>query len=226
MESVEVHRKFCLAQQTELRRIMMSSTQHNKALQLFLSQHATLHSAKMTQTESWSFEDEVFKDATEEQIRRIPRGINHSIAWLIWHIARCEDITMNLLVAGSSQVLNRDNWLKSMKVSVCDTGNAMDDVGVANFSNRVNIEALRAYRLAVGCRTREIVKHLLPAELKQKVQPSRIQQVMNEGAVVEAAHGIADYWSKRTIAGLLLMPATRHNLIHLYEAIQLKRKCK
>lgn len=226
MESVESHRKICLTQQTELRRIMMSSTQHNKAIQLFLNQHAMLHSAKIAQTESWSFEDEVFKDTTVEQIRRIPQGANHSIAWLIWHIARCEDITMNLLVAGSSQILNRDNWLQPMRVSVCDTGNGMDDVGLTDFSNMINIQALRAYRLAVGLRTREIVKQLSPAELKQKVQPSRIQQVMDEGAVVEAAQGIADYWSKRTVAGLLLMPATRHNLIHLYEALQLKRKPK
>lgn len=226
MESVESYRKICLAQQTELRRIMMSSTQHNKAVQLFLSQHAMLHSAKMAQIKSWSFEDAVFNDMTEVQIRRIPQGANHSIAWLIWHIARCEDIAMNLLVAGSSQILDRDNWLKSMKVSVCDTGNTMDDVGMANFSNMIDIEALRAYRLAVGLRTREIVKQLSPADLNQKVQPSRIQQVMDEGAVVEAARGIADYWSKRTVAGLLLMPATRHNLIHLYEALQLKRKRK
>jgi hypothetical protein len=40
--------------------------------------------------------------------------------------------------------------------------------------------------------------------------------------VVEAARGIADYWSKRNVAGLLLMPATRHNLIHLNEAFLLK----
>jgi hypothetical protein len=226
MESVESYRKICLARQTELRRIMMIPTQHNKAVQLFLSQHTMLHSAKMAQIKSWSFEDEVFNDTTEAQIRRIPQGVNHSIVWLIWHIARCEDISMNLLVAGSSQILNRDNWLKSMKVSVCDTGNAMDDAGVADFSNMIDIEALRAYRLAVGLRTREIVKQLPPADLKRKVQPSRIQQVMDEGAVVEAARGIAEYWSKRTVAGLLLMPATRHNLIHLYEALQLKRKRK
>jgi len=30
-----------------------------------------LHSAKMAQTESWSFEDEVLDDMTSEQIRRI-----------------------------------------------------------------------------------------------------------------------------------------------------------
>ena len=226
MESVESYRKICLKQQTELRRIMMGFNQHDKAIQLFMSQHAMLHSRKMAQTESWSFEDEVFKDIPDEHIRRIPPVSDHSVTWLIWHIARCEDIAMNLLVAGSPQILHQDDWLKQMKIRVCDTGNAMDDAEIANFSNVIDIEALRAYRLAVGRRTREIVRQLEPAKLKQKVEPSRIQQVMDEGAVVKAAHGIADYWSKRTIAGLLLMPATRHNLIHFQEALQLKRRCK
>jgi DinB superfamily len=189
-----------------------------------LSQHAMLHSAKMAQTEPWSFEDQVFCDMPEEQIRRIPRNCDHSVAWLIWHIARCEDITMNLLVAGSPQILHRDNWLKQMKITVCDTGNAMDEKGVAELGNAIDIGALRAYRLAVGRRTREIVKQLPPEELKRNVEPSRLQRVMDEGAVVEAAIGIADYWGERTIAGLLLMPATRHNLVHLNEALQLKRR--
>lgn len=202
----------------------MSFNDHDKAIQLFLSQHAMLHSAKMTPTETWSFEDEVLNDMLEEQIRRIPQGIEHSVAWLIWHIARCEDITMNLLVAGSLQILHRDHWLDQMKITICDTGNAMDEAGVAKLSNAIDIEALRAYRLAVGRRTQEIVKQLQPSQLKHKVEPSRLQQVMDEGAVVEAARGIVDYWGKRNIAGLLLMPATRHNLIHLNEALQLKHR--
>ena len=226
MESVEAYRKKCLKQQTELRRIMMSSNQHGKAIQLFMSQHAMLHSQKLAQTESWSFEDEVLKDLSDEQIRQIPQGGEHSIAWLIWHIARCEDITMNLLVAGTPQILNQDDWQKQMGATVRDTGNAMDRAAITDFSKAINIEALRNYRLAVGRRTREIVRQLQPADMKRKVERRRMRQVMSEGAVEEAARGIADYWSKRDVAGLLLMPATRHHLIHLNEAYQLKRKCK
>jgi hypothetical protein len=203
--------------------MMMRFNQHDKAIQLFLNQHAMLHSSKMAQTALWSFEDEVLHDMPEVQIRRIPPASEHSVVWLIWHMARCEDITMNLLVAGTPQILHQGNWLKQMRITVCDTGNAMDSTGLVDFSQAIDIEALRSYRLAVGRRTREIVKQLLPADLKQKVESSRMQQVMSEGAVVEAARGIADYWSKRNVAGLLLMPATRHNLIHLNEALRLKR---
>lgn len=52
---MDSYRKVMNQRQTELRRIMMSFNQHDKAIELFLSQHAMLHSAKMAQTESWSF---------------------------------------------------------------------------------------------------------------------------------------------------------------------------
>lgn len=222
MKRMESYPKLLNKQQTELRHVMMSFDQHDKAIRLFLRQHAMLHSVKMAQSEPWSFEDEILNDMTEEQIRRIPRNCEHSVAWCIWHIARIEDVAMNLLVAGSSQILHRSNWLERMKMTVCDTGNEMDEEDMAKLGATIDIEALRAYRVAVGRRTREIVQQLEPEELKQKVDPMRVQQVMDEGAVVEAARGIADYWSRRNTAGLLLMPATRHNLVHLNEALRLK----
>jgi hypothetical protein len=78
--------------------------------------------------------------------------------------------------------------------------------------------------MTVGRRTREVVKGLRPEDLKQTMQPSRIQQVADQGAVLPAAQGIIDYWSKRNIAGLLLMPPTRHCFVHLNEAAKLKRR--
>jgi hypothetical protein len=221
---MDPNRKPWNQQQQALQRALARPDDHQKAIELFLSQHARVHSAKLARSKLWSFEDEVWQDTTEEVIRGIPRGCDHSIAWCIWHIARIEDVTMNLLVAGSPQLLHRDGWLKRMGITARDTGNAMDKASVARLSAAIDIEALRAYRLAVGRRTCEIVKRLEPEELKQKVDPARLQQVMVEGAIVEEARGIADYWGKRTIAGLLLMPPTRHNFVHLNEALRIKHK--
>ena len=218
------YRKLCLKQQTELRKGLENPDQFMDAIQLFMRQHAMLHSAKMAQTELWSFEDAVLDDMTEQHIRRIPRNCEHSVAWIFWHIARIEDTAMNLLVASSPQILNQDNWLQQMNIENSSTGNAMDEEDVTDLSARIDIPALRAYRAAVGRRTREIVQTLQPERLRQNVDPARIAQVMDEGAIVEVARGIAEYWSKRDIAGLLLMPATRHNLVHLNEALKLKRR--
>jgi hypothetical protein len=211
-------------QQRRLRPMLLDAEQYHSALQLFLSQHAKLHSVRMAESESWSYEDDILDDMSEVQIRYIPPRDSHSVAWLLWHTARIEDVTMNLLVAGTPQVLHQSNWLESMRVMVEDTGNAMDGTAIAELSTTIDIEALRRYRTAVGRRTREIAQKLLPEALSQKVDPTRLQRIMEEGAVTEASRGLLDYWGRRNKAGLLLMPATRHNFIHLNEALRLKER--
>jgi hypothetical protein len=98
----------------------------------------------------------------------------------------------------------------------------MDEV--VTLSKQIDIQSLREYRIAIGTRTRKIVSQLQPSDLKQKVNPSRLQYLLDEGAVVEAARGLLNYWGGLTHAGLLLMPSTRHNFIHLNEALRLKKK--
>ena len=212
--------------QTEFREILLGFNQHDHAIKLFLHQHAALHSAQMAGTGAWSFEDEVLSDMQEEQIRRIPKNCEHSVAWAIWHIARIEDTAMNMLVAGEPQILFREGWYEKLEIEARDTGNAMSYEGVAALSASINVEALRSYRMAVGRQTREVVKQLNPSDLSRKVDPSRLQQVLDKGAVVAEAQGLIDYWSKRDIAGLLLMPGTRHNFVHLNEALNLKKRRK
>ena len=224
MEKFETNRKLCLERQTELRRLLTIERNFDEGIQMFFSQHAALHTAEMAGPGAWSFEDAVLGDMTERAIRRIPHNCEHSVAWCIWHIARIEDIAMNLLAGGTPQVFSQDNWPERMNVKFRDAGNAMDEAGMAALSDSIHVGELRAYRVAVGRQTREIVAQLKVDDLKEKVDLIRIQRVMDEGALTEDARGIADYWSKRNIAGLLLMPATRHHITHLNEALRLKQR--
>jgi len=163
-------------------------------------------------------------DLTAEQVRCIPPNGEHSIAWILFHVARIEDIAMNTLVAGTPQLFVREGWANKLKVAVRHSANKMDGRSVAALSAQIDIVALRSYRQSVGRRTREIVRKLKPEELRQKVDTARLQRVMDEGALVPEATEIANYWGKRTIAGLLLMPATRHNFLHLNEALRIRQK--
>jgi hypothetical protein len=223
-EGLEANRKMCQKQQSELRRKLLSADEYQKACELFFRQHAMLHSEKMSRKGLFSLEDELFEDLSEGQFRRIPKGSEHSIAWNIWHIARIEDVTMNMLVAGTQQVMDRNEWQGRMKVEIYDTGNMTNVEQIKELSNSIDLTRLREYRAKVGHRTQEIVKDIRPQDLKTKVDPKRIEQIRASGAVVEAASDLLDYWSKRNIAGLLLMPATRHNLVHLNESLRLKEK--
>ena len=223
-EGLEANRKICQKQQTELRHMLLSDDQYQDAFQLFFKQHAMLHSASMAQTELFSLEDEVFEDLSADIARRIPGNSENSIIWNIWHIARIEDVAMNMLVTGSTQVFTRGEWQNKMEIDAQDTGNAMPAEQIINLSQNINIPALRAYRVAVGRRTREIVSQLQPGSLKDKVDPARLSRIQQAGAVIPAANGLLEYWSRRNLAGLLLMPATRHNMVHINESLRLKEK--
>jgi hypothetical protein len=95
---VDANRQLWNRQQEDLRQTLTGSADQQHATQLFLDQHAMVHLAIMSQSGLWSFEDELWHNITDEIVRRIPRNCEHAIAWIIWHIARIEDVTMNLLV--------------------------------------------------------------------------------------------------------------------------------
>jgi len=222
---MDPNRKFWNEQQQALRKALSRSEEHQKAVALFLAQHAMMHASAVSGTGNWSMEDEVWQGLTGEAVRCIPPKFEHSIVWCIWHLTRCEDITMNVLAAGTSQMLLKEDWLGRLKIPDRDTGNAMDTGAMARFSAQIDIPALRAYRLSVGRRTRQVVESFAPGQFAVKVDPARIQRIRDEGAVLESEKWLLDYWGGLTIAGLLLMPPTRHSLVHLNEALRIKAKC-
>ncbi len=226
---MDPHRQTWAQRQQQVRRLLLSPEQYSEALSLWLRQHAHLHAAALTGTidgDGWSFEDEVVAGLTEAQMRTPAAPGNHSIAWIIWHIARIEDVTMNLLVAGRPQVLEEGRWPRRLGVAQRDVGTAMQDVDVAEVSARIDVAALRAYRLAVGRRTQEIVRDLPPAALRQKVSPERLRGLRQAGALREGAALLAETWGGWTTLRFLMMPATRHSFTHLNAARRLAERIR
>src|SRR5688500_20058759 len=93
-------------------------------------------------------------------------GLN-SLVWLLWHMARTEDAAVNPVVAGRDQVLD-DEWMRRMNVPWRIIGTGMTDAEVTEMTARADIASVRAYRSAVGLRTREVVR-ALPAEAWDEV---------------------------------------------------------
>jgi hypothetical protein len=221
--SLKAKRKLLLKQQTKLREIMEAGDQPDLAMEIFFQQHAQLHRRSASGLDSPTYSDSVLEDLTPTIFRRIPGNSAHSIAWCLWHISRIEDATMNLLVDGGKQVFNRNDWKEELGVSVSNTGNGMRDEDIVKLSKAIHIEALLSYRDAVGGQTRQIAARLTPAQLTEMVCKERIKRLLAEGVLLDEDKGLADYWGNRTIAGLLLMPATRHNLSHLNEILKLSK---
>lgn len=204
-------------QHAALRRLFMHDRDYEQAIAVFFDHHAAVHTAKLQAGAHWSFQDKVLSGLTDEQMRAVPKGCAHSVAWKLWHVTRIEDVTMNLLLAGSPQVLTRGNWLDKLETDCVTVGNEMSDQDIAELSQGLNLKALLAYRLAVGKRTRSVVRHLKTAELERLAAPERLKRIAEEGAVVGKVAWLVEYWGGNPSANLLLMPATRHGFVHLNE---------
>lgn len=213
-------------QHKALRAALRDPARLAEAKQLFMQVHAPLHARSVSAVPGWNYAEEIWDGLTEAEFRYIPAGAEHSIAWCWWHLARIEDVTLNLLVAHSEQVFTRDGWAARLHAPIQDSSNESQPAEVRALSEQVAFAELRAYRSAVGQRTREVVNELSAADLKRKAAAADLQRILDEGGVKLAASGVLEYWGGLTVAGLLLMPPTRHNLVHLNECQLLKKKAR
>ncbi len=171
--------------------------------------------------------DDVWNDLDKEDFSIIRKGHAATIAWNIWHITRIEDITVNILVNNSKPVLD-STWLQRLNTQITDTGNAMTGEEIISFSQKLNITELRNYRNAVGRQTQSVLKQLAAQDMKRKFTQISLDKILDEGGVVKHPDSIwlIDFWGKKDVAGIILMPVTRHQIVHLNECIKIKNTIK
>jgi hypothetical protein len=211
----------------KLTSLILKPIEHKNTIDLFLHQHSLLHSSRISNPSLVTLEDELIKDINEETFRKYPVAApdtKNSIVWHIWHITRIEDMTMNILVNNDEQVLYAGDWHKQLNVDYIHSGNGMTEDEVADLSSNIDIPSLLAYRMEVGRKTREIVTYVQPGEFKRKVEAESIKILEDIGAVKKEASWLLEYWGNKSIAGLILMPATRHIFLHLNKSIRIKQR--
>src|SRR5512139_2901104 len=166
-----------------LQRLLLKDKAYQQAIPIFLEHHAAVHATKLQAGAHWSWHDEVLSDLTPDQLRYTRKSSPHSVAWRIWHMARIEDATMNVLLANSSQVFESGKWRDKLEIDYVGVGNEMSNADIVKLSETINLKALFAYRLAVGKRTRAIVQRLKSDALARPPAPNRLRRLVVERAV-------------------------------------------
>ena len=212
----------------QLREIILKQDKIAESKNLCFSLHSMVHSSNMSGIDKKTFEDELWEKLDENTFRTVTNDKGRTIAYGIWHSTRIEDITMNILVAGDEQIFKIGNWKEKINSKIIDTGNAMTAEEIIEFSKNINMQELINYRIAVGRKTREIIKSLKSDDMKRKFEKHRLQHIIDEGAVldVEAANWLIDFWGRKNVSGIILMPATRHHVVHINESLSAKKKSK
>lgn len=186
------------------------------AKDLFLEQHAAVHSAAVGGNKM-SAAERTYGGLTDEQMRVRPREDLNSIAWLVFHIARAEDIFLSPVLAGRPQVFD-DAWAKKLNVTRRDFGIGMTSAEVTELTGQIELGALREYRDAVGKRTREIVSGFKPQDWEGVTTPEAVQKAADQGAFGARAETLVKVFSGRPRAALLSGLALFHCSGHLGEA--------
>ena len=212
----------------KLREIILKLDKIEESKSLSLSLHSMVHLSIMSGINKKTFEDELWEGLDENTFKTSKNEKGRTIVYGIWHSTRIEDITMNLLVAGDKQIFSRGNWKERINSKIIDTGNTMSEIEIMEFSNNINVQELKKYRIEVGRQTRNIIKNLSIEDMKRKFDKHRLQRILDEGAVVdvEASNWLIDFWGRKNVSGIILMPVTRHQVVHINESLSAKKKSR
>jgi hypothetical protein len=190
------------------------------AKELFLDQHAVVHSAAVGGNKA-SAAERALGGVSDDQMRVRPREDLNSIAWILWHIARAEDIIVNPVIAGRDQVLN-DAWIKRLGISRRDFGIGMTSAEVWQLTSQIDVGALREYRDAVGLRTREVIKGFKPEDWQGQSEAAGAERAAAEGAFGARAEALTKGFTGRPRGMLLSGIALFHPSGHLGEATTIR----
>jgi hypothetical protein len=208
----------------KLRTVILDEREIRKTRELVLELHRMVHPSEMTDAGGPTFEDELWSAMSAEDFTRIPGNGAYPIAWHLWHSARIEDITVSFLLTGTPQVFTEKPFAKNLGAGFKDTGNSMTGEEVARFLAGIEMGALRKYRTAVGRKTRLLLEGLTIDFLKTRVSARDLDRVREAGAVVPDSQWLLEFWGRKTFAGIILMPLTRHLSVHINQSRRLVKK--
>ena len=190
------------------------------ARDLFLQQHAAVHSVAVGGNKM-SMAERTFGGLTDAQMRVRPREDLNSLAWLMFHISRAEDVFVNTLLAGRPQVLD-DARAKRLGITRRDFGFGMSSAEVSDLTQQVDVAALREYRDAVGQRTREVVDAFKAPDWHGTIEAQTVERAVADGSLGRAAEAFSKNMPGRPRAAVLSTIALMHSAAHMGEAVTVR----
>ena len=210
--------------QKNVRAFLSEQKTFAKGKSLLSEMHSLLHDKKVYNTDTETFYDSLW-DNLKEDTCGIISDKETSILWNIWHITRIEDLISNITMGNKETIFNKEIQRK-LNIGIEDTGNAMAYSDIESLNKNISIKALKEYRVKTGKSTRKIIESLEYSDMKIKVTTEQLEKIKQNGGVVNDPKSIwlLDFWGRKNIFGLLMMPITRHQMIHLSDCFRIKQK--
>lgn len=149
---------------------------------------------------------------------------NKTIAYSIWHIIRIEDIVAHSVIRDNEQIFFSYDYCRRINSPITTTGNELVKQQIVDFSHKLNIDELYNYTLQVKESTDEFLNKLSFPDLRGLPTGNREKIENTSVSMDENANWLIDYWFNKDIKGLILMPFSRHWIMHTEAALRIKNK--
>jgi hypothetical protein len=188
---------------------------------LFKMQHLQVHTDRIEPGGGgFNYQDLLLAGLSQEELRLIPADRQNSIVWLLWHMTRCEDVAINVILGGREQVLET-GWAAKLNIDRADIGTGMTPDEVLDLSQRIDIDALLAYRYEVALRTRDQIDRLDDEMLEQPLFSNDPRLTDAARTLGDHAGWVADFWRAKPMRWFLWLP-TGHCYQHIGEGLTIR----
>jgi hypothetical protein len=106
---------------------------------------------------------------TAEQLNFVPEGESHSIAWVMWHGARIEDLIVQQVIQGNTPIWERDDWAARLGLPAqgFGTGQTTEEARTIRIAD---VADFAGYADAVATATHDYLNGLSDADLEREVK--------------------------------------------------------
>lgn len=163
----------------------------------------------------FAFENTIKSVFTPEEMKGRVDDQGNSISWLVWHMARSEDVVTNTILQGTPQLLTQDGWQDRIGIDAMHIGTGLGEEGAAEITKQINVEAADEYWQAVAKVSYEWLKSIKPEDLD--VVPDLSERLSTIPPILAAGEnqGPIQFWNGLDAGRLFSAIVVGHGYIHV-----------
>jgi uncharacterized damage-inducible protein DinB len=116
--------------------------------------------------ESTEYVSRAVNDLSPKELAWRPKPHSNCIAFLMWHVARGEDLWINRILLGGKELYESDGWYKKFKTQPQDSGFGYDVARLDSWPVPA-LSLLKEYAAAVRAKTLVYLKSLTEAKMDE-----------------------------------------------------------
>ncbi|HEV8296703.1 MAG TPA: DinB family protein [Acidimicrobiales bacterium] len=145
-----------------------------------------------------------------------------SIAWLLWHALRHQDVAINAVVRGTDEVLHRDGWAARVGASTFAPGAGLAEADDRDAAARLEVAALAGYADAVWVETAAWLATVDADDLDRV--PDAPAALARVGVAESAYPWLHRMWRDKPVSFHVSWEAIGHGFNHLGELVHLRNE--